>query len=88
MGMGRGASCFCPLCTFAVITGRPSPPEKQPQGTLRQEGLTAAQCAGIAIDTSPACTSSSSVKLQSCDCLVGISSSSLTHDVELSVVHA
>lgn len=44
---------------------------------LRQEGLTAAHCAGTTTDTSPARTSSSSLKLQSCGCLVGVTSSSL-----------
>lgn len=89
MGTGLGASCVCPLCTFAVVTtGHLGPPEKQPRVILRQEGLTAAQCAGTTADTSPTCTSPSSLKTQSCDCLVGVSSSSLPDDLELSVVHA
>lgn len=87
-GTGLGASCFCPLCTFAVVTGQLGPPEKQPRVILRQEGLTAAQCAGTTADTSPTCTSPSSLKSQSCDCLVGVSSSSLTHDLEIAVVCA
>lgn len=80
-GHGIRGLLLLPLRTFAVVTGHLGPLEKEQPVILRQEGLTAAQCAGTTTDTSPARTSSS------CDCLVGVTSSSLTHDLEPSVVH-